>query len=146
VMCPTSCNLAPTPGSRRRLESRPDAGRRSGAPTASSAASGADMVFVTAGLGGGTGTEPRPWSHRWPGLDALTVAVVPRRSVSKAAPHAPAGWIGRLAATVDHDRDPQRSPARPGAAAPLSSSPSKSPTTCCARRCRASATSSSRRD
>ena len=27
---------------------------------------GADMVFVTAGLGGGTGPAPRPWSRRLP--------------------------------------------------------------------------------
>ena len=108
---------------------------------------GADMVFVTAGLGGGTGTGAAPViASLAKELDALTVAVVtkpfgfegPRRMRMAEE------GLGRLAGTVDtviaipNDRLLTLVPR-----APASSSPSRSPTICCVRPCRASATSSS---
>ena len=110
---------------------------------------GADMVFVTAGLGGGTGTGAAPViASLAKELDALTVAVVtkpfgfegPRRM------RLAEEGLARLAAHGRYrDRDSQRPAAEAGAARhQLLRIASRSPTTCCGRPCRASATSSSR--
>ncbi len=119
------------------------------APTASSRClQGADMVFVTAGFGGGTGTGAAPViASLAKELDALTVAVVTKpfgfegRERMKVAEEG----LARLASTVDtviaipNERLLALVPK-----APASSMASAWPTMFCARRCRASATSSSR--
>ena len=110
---------------------------------------GADMVFVTAGLGGGTGTGAAPVvASLAKELNALTVAVVtkpfafegPRRM--KQADHGLAELGGMVDTVITIPNDQL---ARTGsAAAPASSRRSASPTTSCGRPCRASATSSPR--
>ena len=109
------------------------------------ALSGADMIFVTTGLGGGTGTGAAPVIASLASeLGALTVAVVtkPFRFEGKQARGARRGRP-RGAARVRRHRHhhPQRAPAvdhRP----PARRSPTRSrwPTTCCGRRFRGSRT------
>ena len=110
---------------------------------------GADMVFVTAGLGGGTGTGAAPVvASLAKELGALTVAVVtkpfafegPKRRKQAEQGLAELGERGRYG-----DHHSQRSACSTWfPRAPASSKRSASPTTFCARRCRASATSSPR--
>ena len=106
---------------------------------------GADMVFVTAGKGGGTGTGAAPViAELAKELGALTVGVVTRPFMLRGQAPRPAGRRRhpRAAREGRHpDHHPQRPPAAGGRAAHRrSSTPSRSPTTCCARACRASPT------
>ena len=107
---------------------------------------GADMVFVTAGLGGGTGTGAAPIIASLASeLGALTVAVVtkPFAFEGGGACSRPSSGLAELARRGRHgDHHPQRTPAGRRAQDQVSSRRSASPTTSCARRCRASATSS----
>ena len=68
---------------------QPEVGRKAAEEseeTLTEAISGADMVFITAGMGGGSGTGAAPVIARIAkGLGALTVGVVTRHSVSKEA-------------------------------------------------------------
>ena len=107
---------------------------------------GADMVFVTAGEGGGTGTGAAPVIAEIAKneIGALTVGVVTRRSSSR-APSAcarPRRASSACASSRRHaDRDPEREAARrSSSAARRSSTRSARPTTSCARASRASPT------
>ncbi|MFR3483258.1 MAG: cell division protein FtsZ [Clostridia bacterium] len=57
---------------------RPEIGQKAAEESAEEikkAVAGADMVFITAGMGGGTGTAPRRWSPESQRLGILTVGV-----------------------------------------------------------------------
>ena len=109
---------------------------------------GADMVFVTTGLGGGTGTGAAPVIASLASeLGALTIAVVtkPFRFEGKQAPDAGRARPRRAARLRRHGHHhPERAAARDDRRATRRSTRrSPRPTTCCARRSRASRTSSS---
>ena len=125
---------------------RSGARRRSRTPSrSSSSCDGADMVFLTAGLGGGTGTGALPIIASLAAeIGALTVAVVTkpfgfegRRRMAQAE-----RGVDELRGSGRHaDHHPQRAAARRSSiAARRSPTRSASPTTCCARRCRGSPT------
>ena len=107
--------------------------------------SDADMVFVTTGLGGGTGTGAAPVIAGLASeLGALTIAVVTKPFKFEGKRRATPGRSrpDRAARRRRHgDHDPERAAARddrsPHAAAGGVLPP---PTTCCARRSRASPT------
>ena len=134
----------PRPGRRRRPAIGHEAATES-RDELKEALKGADMVFVTAGMGGGTGTGAAPViAEIARELGALTVGVVTRpfgfegrkRGRQAERGHRQLREQGRHA-----DRDPQRPAAAGGREArPRSSMRSGSPTTCCARACRASPT------
>ena len=106
---------------------------------------GADMVFVTAGMGGGTGTGAAPVIAQIArDCGALTVGVVTKPfgfEGKKRARQAVEG-IERLERRGRHaDHDPERPPARARRRSrPRWSRRSARPTRCCSTRCRASAT------
>ena len=110
---------------------------------------GADMVFVTAGLGGGTGTGAAPIiASLAKELGALTIAVVTKPFVFEGAKRMRLADQGltklapvRYVIAIPNDRCWLWCPA-----APASSKRSSWRTTCCARRCKESATSSIRRE
>ncbi len=107
---------------------------------------GSDMVFITAGAGGGTGTGAAPIVARIAReIGALTVGIITK----------PFGFEGTRRAAAAAESASTRSPtrwtrssscrttssSRCSTSAPRWSRRSASPTTCCARACRASATS-----
>ena len=106
---------------------------------------GSDMVFVAAGAGGGTGTGAAPVVARIAReIGALTVGIVTKPfgfEGTRRAAQADDGVDRARQARRHADRDPEQ-PAAVGAreAAPRWSTRSASPTTCCARACRASPT------
>ncbi len=126
----------------------PDVGRRSAEESMQSIAdliSGADMVFVTAGMGGGTGTGAAPVIAQIArDCGALTVGVVTKPFGFEGKKRVEASGRGHRAARRrgrHADRDPEQSPARAGRpAARRWSRRSARPTRCCSTRCRASAT------
>jgi cell division protein FtsZ len=72
---------------------------------------GADMVFITAGMGGGTGTGAAPVvAQLAKEMGILTVAVVTKPFRSRPPPHAgrAQGHRGAVAALRFADHDPQR--------------------------------------
>ena len=138
--------LTQGPGRRRQPRGGPQRGARGHARQILEALTGADMVFVTAGLGGGTGTGAAPIiANLARELGALVVAVVTkpfafegrRRRAGRRGP-------ARAAAGGGHrHHDPQRqAAAHRRQEDPRRPKPSVWPTTSCARRCRASPTSS----
>ena len=107
---------------------------------------GADMVFVTAGLGGGTGTGAAPIIASLASeMGALTVAVVtkPFAFEGKRRMQQAERGISELMESVDTTIViPNEKLLAVAAKTRASSSPSASPTTFCAKACRASPTSS----
>ena len=106
---------------------------------------GADMVFVTAGMGGGTGTGAAPVvAAIAKELGALTVAVVTKPFAfegSRRNRQAEAGHPGAARHRGHADHDPQPAAAGGGRARDLRSTrPSRSPTPCSSKRSRASPT------
>ena len=102
-------------GPTRRSASRPR--RRAGRRSARS--EGADMVFVTAGMGGGTGTGAAPGrgGGRPGSCGALTVGVVTKPFTfegRKRRAQAEQGIAGAAGEGGHADRDPQRPPAAGG--------------------------------
>jgi cell division protein FtsZ len=148
-------SLAPTriqigPSTTRGLGSGgdPSTGRRAAEEDEAALAealTGSDMVFITAGMGGGTGTGAAPVAARLAkATGALTVAVVTK----------PFGFEGRrrtrqaeegieqLRGGRHADRHPQRAPAGRGRGPRRSPTRSACATTCCCARPKASRTSS----
>ena len=107
---------------------------------------GADMVFVTTGLGGGTGTGAAPIIASLASeMGALTVAVVtkPFSFEGKRRMQQAERGISELMESVDTTIViPEREAACSRRRTPDSSNRSASPTTSCARACRESPTSS----
>ena len=127
----------------------PEVGRKAALEDADKiieALEGADMVFVTAGLGGGTGTGAAPIIASLASeMGALTVAVITKPfgfEGKRRMAQAERGLQELLDSRRHHDRHSQREAARGRRRTPASSSRSASPTTSSARRCRASPTSS----
>ena len=107
---------------------------------------GADMVFVTAGEGGGTGTGAAPVIAEIAKneIGALTVGVVTRPfdfEGSQRGRQADRGHRAPARGRRHADRDPERAAARRSSSGALRcSTRSARPTTCCARASRASPT------
>ena len=107
---------------------------------------GSDMVFIAAGAGGGTGTGAAPIVARIARGDRRADRRHHHEAV-RLRGHAPRGGrAGRHRRARRRGRHADRRPEQPPADACSTSAPrwsrrSASPTTCCARACRASATS-----
>ena len=136
------------PGRRREPRDGPRGGARVAATRSPRALEGADMVFVTAGMGGGTGTGAAPViadiakrlgrAHRRRGHQAVPLRGQQAPQAGRAGPGRAEGR-GRHA---HHHPEPAAAHAERSSRCRCSR-PSSAPTRCCSTPCRASRTSSS---